>query len=174
MNSHNRRWCSIFGFSVYLAGMSKAFTRESDDMPERSALKRPASSLPFGATNYFTPDGLNNLHHELEELTLGLDSPSTRQRIFEIQQSLESAVAAPPPPPLWDQVLFGANVTVRDQRGEETAYRIVGAHETDMDRDWISWLSPLAKALLKARVGEQVRFSAPGGEQNLEIIAIRF
>jgi hypothetical protein len=51
---------------------------------------------------------------------------------------------------------------------------LVGAHETDMDRDWISWLSPLAKALLKARVGERVRFSAPGGEQNLEIIAIRF
>jgi transcription elongation factor GreB len=155
--------------------MSKAFTRESDDLPERSALKRPVSSLPLGAKNYFTSEGLNNLLRELEELKSGPDTPSIRQRIFQIQQSLESAVAAPTPPPsLWDQVLFGASVTIRDQRGEEITYRIVCVDEADTDRDWISWLSPLAKALLKARVGDRVRFNAPGGEQNLEITAVRF
>jgi transcription elongation factor GreB len=154
--------------------MSKAFTRESDDLPERSVLKRPASSLPPGAKNYFTTDGLDKLRRELEELTSETDSPSVRQRIFEIQQSLESAVAAPPPPPPWDQVLFGATVTVRDQQGGESTYRIVGVDETDMDRDWISWVSPLAKALLKARVGDHVRFRAPVGNQELEIIAVRY
>jgi transcription elongation factor GreB len=154
--------------------MSRAFTRESDDMPERSAIKPLASSLPLGAKNYCTPDGLKNLHRELEQLTAKPDAPSVRQRIFEIQQSLESAVAAPPPQMPWDQVLFGASVTVRDQRGEEITYRIVGVDETEIDRDWISWVSPLAKALLKARVGDRVRFNAPGGEQSFEIIAVRF
>src|SRR5580692_7599242 len=118
--------------------MSKAFTRESDDLPESSALKRPISSLPLGVKNYFTSEGLNNLHREFEELKSGPDTPSIRRRIFEIQQSLESAVAAPTPPPSpWDQVLFGASVTVRDQQGEEITYRIVGVYETDIDSDWI-------------------------------------
>ncbi len=154
--------------------MSKAFTRESDDLPERPALKRPASALPPGAKNYFTRGGVENLRRELEELASATDSPAVRQRVFEIQQCLQSAVVAPPPAPPWDQVLFGATVTVRDQRGGETTYRIVGVDETDMDREWISWLSPLAKALLKARVGDRVRFRAPAGEQNLEIIAVRY
>jgi transcription elongation factor GreB len=154
--------------------MSKAFTRESDDLPERSTLKRPASSLPPGVKNYFTSDGLNSLHRELEQLISGPDSPSIRQRIFEIQQMVESAVVPPPPPPPWVQVLFGASVTVRDEGGNITTYRIVGVHETNIELNWISWLSPFAKALLKARVGDRVRFNAPGGEQNLEIIAVRF
>ncbi len=155
--------------------MSKAFTRETDDLPERPVLRRQANSLPPGVKNYFTPDGLDRLHREMEELAAEPESPSVRQRIFEIQQILETAATAPSPPaPPWDQVLFGATVTVRDQRGEETSYRIVGVDEADMDRNWISWLSPLAKALLKARVGDRVRFNTPGGRQNLEILAVRF
>jgi transcription elongation factor GreB len=154
--------------------MSKAFTRETDDIPERPVLKRPSSSLPAGAKNYFTPGGLKNLRRELEELESTPDLSTVRNRILEIQQSVESAVVVPPPPPPWDQALFGATVTVRNALGEENTYRIVGVDETDFDRDWISWLSPLAKALLKARIGDHVRFRAPVGEQNLEIIAIRY
>jgi transcription elongation factor GreB len=154
--------------------MSKAFTRESDDLPERPALQRPASALPPGAKNYFTRSGVDNLQRELEALASAPDSSSVRQRIFEIQQSLQSAVVNPPPSPPWEQVLFGATVTVRDQRGGETTYRIVGVDETDMDRGWISWCSPLARALLKARVSDRVRFRAPAGEQNLEIIVVRY
>jgi len=154
--------------------MSKAFTRESDDLPERSALKRTASALPPGAKNYFTQGGVDNLRRELEELASKTDSPAIRQRIFEIQQSLQSVVVTSPPTTPWDQVLFGATVTVRDQHGGEITYRIVGVDETDIDRDWISWISPLAKALLKARVGDHVRFRAPAGEQNLEIVAVRY
>jgi transcription elongation factor GreB len=154
--------------------MSKAFTRESDDLPERPALKRPASALPPGAKNYFTQGGVDKLRRELEELASATDSPSVRQRISEIQQSLQSAVVTPPPPPPWGQVLFGATVTVRDQQGGEITYRIVGVDETDIDCDWISWISPLARALLKARVGDHIRFRAPAGEQNLEIVAVRY
>lgn len=166
---------SIYQNQCILPRMSKAFTRESDDLPERSTLKRSASSLPPGVKNYFTPDGLDSLHRELEQLTSGPDSPSNRQRICDIQQKIDSAVVSPPPPLPWDQVLFGASVTVREERGGDImTYRIVGAHETNFELNWISWVSPLAKALLKARVGDRVRFNAPGGEQNLEITAVSF
>jgi transcription elongation factor GreB len=151
--------------------MSKAFTREADDAPERPAARRTTVVLPPGAKNYFTPDGLKKLRAELEAASA---SPAGRARMLEIQQRLESAEAVPPPPLPWDQVHFGATVTVRDERGEKNTYRIVGPHEADIDRDWISYLSPLAKALLKARMGERVRFRAPGGEQLLEIIAVRY
>jgi transcription elongation factor GreB len=158
----------------YNGGVSKAFTRESDDLPERAQLKRPASSLPPGAKNYFTPDGIEKLRRELETLSGGPDSPAVRQRIFEIEHSLNSAVVSPTPPPPWNQVLFGATVTVRDRHGEESTCRIVGVEETDIERDWVSYLSPLAKALLKAKVGDRMRFKVPAGEQELEIIRVDY
>lgn len=151
--------------------MSKAFTREDDDLPDRPALKMPRVTLPPGVKNYFTPDGLEKLRQELERLG---DSAEDRQRAFEIEQCARDAIAVPAPEPPSDQVLFGASVTVRDQHGEETTYRIVGAHEMELDRNWISWLSPLAKSLLKSRVGDRVRFRAPAGEQHLEILGVRY
>lgn len=159
---------------LYIGLMSKAFTREDDDAPERMSLRRPATLLPPGAKNYFTPDGIARLRRELEQLSSGPDSPDVRQRIFEIQECLNSAVVSPAPPPPWDQVLFGATVTVRNQNGVEETYRIVGVYEMDLDRNWISWLSPLARALLKTRIGDTVRFRAPAGEQELHIISISY
>ena len=79
-----------------------------------------------------------------------------------------------PPAPPHDQVRFGATVTVREPDGEESRYRIVGADETDIDRGWVSWLSPIAKALLNARLGERVRLRLPGGERELEITGITY
>lgn len=102
------------------------------------------------------------------------DLQSLDQRIVRLQQSLESAVITPAPPPPWEQVRFGATVTVRNERGEESQYRIVGADETDVDRGWVSWLSPIAKALLNARLGQKVRFKFPDGEAQLEITRITF
>lgn len=61
-----------------------------------------------------------------------------------------------------------------DRSGVETRYRIVGVDETDLDRDWVSWRSPLAKALLNARLGQRVGFQTPAGEQELEITAIAY
>jgi transcription elongation factor GreB len=56
----------------------------------------------------------------------------------------------------------------------ESTYRIVGVDETDIDRNWVSWLSPIAKALLNARVGQRVRFKFPSGEAELEIIRVAY
>jgi transcription elongation factor GreB len=75
-------------------------------------------------------------------------------------------------PAPWAQVQFGATVSVRNQQGEEMEYTIVGVDETDWERNHISWLSPVAKALLKRRVGEHVRFRTPAGKQNWEIIKV--
>jgi transcription elongation factor GreB len=71
-------------------------------------------------------------------------------------------------------VRFGATVLVRRSDGEEDNYRIVGVDEIDLDRGWVSWLSPIAKALMNARVGEQVRFKFPSGEEQLEIVRVEY
>ena len=158
--------------------MSKAFTRESDDGPEPlSPLRSP---LPPGAKNYLTPDGARRLQSQLDELIQqrATESESTRpaldQRILRLRQSLETAVVTPAPAPPWEQVRFGATVSVRHANGEASQYRIVGVDETDVDRGWVSWLSPIAKALLNARLGEKVRFKFPSGEEQLEIVSISF
>jgi transcription elongation factor GreB len=167
--------------------VSKAFTRESDDLPERPVLPRQASPLPPGAKNYLTTDGAARLREELERLVQverpGLAAlpddggarqqlPVLDQRIAYLRQSLNSAVVVPRPVEPEDRVRFGATVTVRERGGVETRYRIVGVDETDIDRGWVSWLSPIAKALLNARVGQRVRFKFPSGEEELEIAAI--
>jgi len=168
--------------------MSKAFTRESDDAPEPRPLPRLVSSLPPGTKNYFTPDGARRLQQELDDLRQKRSTivarpedsdtrhnlPALDQRIFQLQQSLQTAVLAPAPAPPWEQVRFGATVTVRDADGVETRYRIVGVDETDLDRDWVSWLSPIARALLNARSGQRVRLKLPAGEEQLEIVGIAY
>jgi transcription elongation factor GreB len=166
--------------------MSKAFTRESDDAPDPPVAPR-RSSLPPGTKNYLTPDGERRLREELDRLTqerprlAGMTAdPETMprlqgmdQRIAELQQSLGSAVVVPPPAVPEDRVRFGATVTVRE-RGGETRYRIVGVDEADFDRGWVSWLSPIAKALLNARRGQRVLFKFPSGEEELEILEIGY
>jgi len=160
-------------FRCILYAMSKAFTREMDDGPEPLVIT-PASALPPGAKNYFTASGVRKLRRELLELSAQPISPPVRQRIFEIQYQLQSSVIVEPPPLPWAQVLFGATVSIRNQHGEEVVYCIVGADETDLDKNRISWLSPVAKALLKGRVGERVGFHTPAGEQNWEIIKVLY
>ncbi|HVY68978.1 MAG TPA: GreA/GreB family elongation factor [Verrucomicrobiae bacterium] len=170
--------------------MSKAFTRESDDeMPERPTALPPPSALPPGAKNYLTPGGAEKLRNELHQLleverprlaALAETDDARRQlpaidlRIRQLQASLQSAVITPPPATPDDRVRFGATVTVREQDGTETNYRIVGVDETDLDRDWVNWLSPIAKALLNAQLGHKVRFKFPSGEKELEIIRIDY
>ncbi len=168
--------------------MSKAFTRESDDLPDQPMLLRQSSLLPPGAKNYLTPNGAQRLREELDRLVqkerpevAALPDDKTKrrlqvldQRIQYLEQSLQSAVVVTPPAAPWEQVRFGATVTVRECDGGETRYRIVGADETDLDRNWVSWLSPIARALLNARFGQRVRFKFPSGEKKLEIVAITY
>lgn len=169
--------------------MSKAFTRESDDAPEPPTRLRPLSPLPPGAKNYLTATGARRLEAELDrlaqierpKLAATTDDPDARRRlqildeqIRHLHQSLSTAVVVPPPSAPWEQVRFGATVTVRSAGGGETRYRIVGIDETDVDRSWVSWLSPIARAILNARLGQRVHFKFPSGEEQLEIVSIEY
>jgi transcription elongation factor GreB len=167
--------------------MSRAFIRESDSssLPE---LPPPVSPLPPGAKNLLTPGGAQRLR---EELTRRLEDERPRlatapaddvdakrelqvldQRIRYLQESLRAAEITPVAPGPVEVVHFGTTVSVREKDGVATSYRIVGVDETDLDRNWVSWLSPLARALTNGRVGDRVQFKAPRGVRELEIVAI--
>ena len=169
--------------------MSKAFTRESDDSSDQPIRLRPSPRLPPGTKNYLTQAGAERLRSELARL-VEIERPrvaeiqdeanrkrtfqSLDQRIHQLEQTLSSAVVVPPPAVPNDVVRFGATVTVRESNGAEVCYRIGGADETELDRDWVSWLSPIARALLTSRVGLRVRFKFPDGEKELGIVAIAY
>ncbi len=165
--------------------MSRAFVRESDDRPELPIARQ--SSAPEGAKNYLTPGGAFRLREELRKL-IEEDRPSLvsqssdpdakrqllalDQRTQQLEESLRSAeIVSPPEEPV---VRFGATVSVRRSDGEEDSYRIVGVDEIDLERSWVSWASPIARALLNARLGEKVRFKFPSGEESLEIVKIEY
>jgi transcription elongation factor GreB len=73
-----------------------------------------------------------------------------------------------------DQVFFGATVTVADARGEERTISIVGVDEIDTARGYVSWVSPIARALLKAREGDTVQLRTPGGIEELDVVVVRY
>ena len=149
--------------------MSKAFTRE-DDRPDPVPPRRLPSALPPGAKNYMTPEGAKRVRAELDALVAR--DPTASARIHELTRSLESAVVVPPSEQI-DVVRFGATVSVRALPDGETArYRIVGVDETDVARGWISWVSPVATALLSAAVGDRVRAALPSGEKEMEILDV--
>jgi transcription elongation factor GreB len=164
--------------------VSKAFTRESDDAPEAAREIRPLSALPPGAMNRVTPAGARRLREELAALlaqraaraaaSASTPDPQCERRIAQLRHTLATAVVTPPPPPPWERVQFGATVTVRDPNGECTRYHIVGVDEADADRNRVSWQSPIARALLNARLGDTVRFKFPDGETRLEIAAVTY
>jgi transcription elongation factor GreB len=169
--------------------MSKAFTREDDDAPEIPDVLLPASALAPGAKNYITPAGAQKLRDELQrlveitrpELAEARDDPDAKrqlarldQRIMQLEESLQSAEIVSTPSGSGDVVRFGACVTVRESDGSETSYRIVGVDETDADENRVSWMSPIAKALLNRKRGERIRFKFPSGEETLEIINVSY
>ncbi|MBA2586942.1 MAG: GreA/GreB family elongation factor [Chthoniobacterales bacterium] len=168
--------------------MSRAFVRESDDAPDLPVAVERAAGLPPGAKNYLTRSGAKKLREELARLIEQERPPiaksgapdarrqlaSVDQRIEQLEQSLQSAEIVDPIEGPTDVVRFGATVTVREANAEESTYRIVGVAEMNADRGWISWQSPVAKALLNARLGERVRFPSPSGDQDLEVMAITY
>jgi transcription elongation factor GreB len=168
--------------------MSRAFVRESD-VPQLPELPPQVSPLPPGAKNYFTPGGVERHRAELARL-LETERPRLAsappddidvkrelqildQRIRYLQESLRTADVTPITPGPTDVVRFGTTVTIRE-KDVETRYRIVGVDETDLDRNWVSWLSPIARALMNARVGDRVQFKAPRGARELEIVRIEY
>ena len=181
--------------------MSKAFAKETT--PDEEEDQELAQPIPVGAKNYITPQGHARLKDEALHL-LDKERPALvkvvawaasngdrsenadyiygKRRLREIDRRirfltkrLEAAeVIDPAAREETDQVFFGATVVVVDENGSESIYSIVGIDEADVARGRISWISPLARALLKRREGDQVTFKTPGGDQVLEIIKVEY
>jgi len=159
--------------------MSKAFTRESDDS-HGEELTAPRPQLAPGTRNYITPKGARRLKQRLEALVhkkqtaqSEAESKKLESAIRNLTRRLDSLVIVEPPADA-QKIAVGAIVHVRHRNGEEDTYQIVGVEESDPQRGAISWISPLAKALLSRTAGEKVRFRIPAGEDELEILSVRY
>jgi transcription elongation factor GreB len=181
--------------------MSKAFTRESEHDDEDQDAGAPP--VPAGLKNYITPAGfkrlkdeaLNLLDKERPELVKVIHWAASngdrsenadyiygKRRLREIDRRirfltkrLDAAVVVDPASREdTDQVFFGATVTVMSPDGTEKTYSIVGIDETDLSHGRISWISPLAKALIKSREGDTITVRTPGGDESLEIVGVEY
>ncbi|HUS69070.1 MAG TPA: GreA/GreB family elongation factor [Kofleriaceae bacterium] len=158
--------------------MSKAFTKDSDD-PLDGVLVVDDAALPPGEINYLTPGGAATLRADIERLRAAprgepRHKVAIEQRLAALLRRLEAAQVIDPLAQPADRVLFGATVTVRDADARERVYRIVGVDEADARRGWVSWRSPMARALLNLRAGEVATVQTPGGESELEIVSIAY
>ena len=184
--------------------MNKAFTRESDnvgDDDDNDDIAPPA--LPAGTKNYLTPAGYARLRAELLAL-LDDERPKIveivswaakngdrsengdylygKKRLREIDRRIRfltkrldiAEVADPAVHFGHDQVFFGATVTYVNQRDEQRTITIKGIDEVDNLAGEVSWVSPIARALLKARVGDEVQLMTPGGLEQIEVIAVAY
>jgi transcription elongation GreA/GreB family factor len=147
-------------------------------------VERPVSPHP----NYVTPTGLKQLQDgaaQLEalrkELTAKKDDPFALQRKAETERDLryyaarlENAFAVDPAGQPDDEVRFGAIVDVEDEEGKSQQFAIVGEDEADIAQNKVSWVSPLAKALIGGHVGDSVKWRRPAGDMELEITRIRY
>ena len=143
--------------------MSKAFTKEDSDAPE-APVRRRGVPVPTDVPNYVTADGERALRAELAGLAAGAED-----RAHEISEHLATAIVIGAPEDT-SRVAFGANVTVEDESGKRTKYRLVGAIEAAPREGAIYWRSPIAEALHDAQVGDSV--SLPKGE--CEVVAIEY
>ena len=92
-----------------------------------------------------------------------------------LSKTLENAeVVDPAAQQNLEQIFFGATDTVCDEEGVEATYQIVGIDEANATAGRISWISPLARAIMKSREGDQVRFQSPAGVREIEIVEIRY
>jgi len=181
--------------------MSKAFTRESDAADEDDDPQLPP--LPSGGKNYITPQGYARLRAELMEL-IDSERPKVvdivhwaasngdrsengdylygKKRLREIDRRIRfltkrleiAEVADPSVHHGSDQVFFGATVTYADQAGTERTITILGIDEADSLQAQVSWISPIARALLKSREGDVVRLVTPLGVEEVEVLAVRY
>ena len=179
--------------------MNKAFVKESDrddddDLPE-------AQALPAGTRNYMTPAGYARLRDELAHL-MNVERPAVvqvvswaasngdrsengdylygKKRLREIDRRMrfltkrleKAEVVDPSQQPNKDQIFFGATVVYSDKAGEEFRVTIVGVDEAEPLQGRISWISPVARALLKAREGDTVTLRTPAGVDELDVLEV--
>jgi transcription elongation factor GreB len=181
--------------------MNKAFTKEGDgdDDAEDGALPQ----LPAGTKNYITPAGYARLRAELLQL-IDEERPKVvevvhwaasngdrsengdyiygKKRLREIDRRIRfltkrleiAEVADPALHHGSDQVFFGATVTYADDKGDERTVTIKGIDEADHAHGEVSWISPIARALLKAREGDVVKLVTPAGPQEIEIVEVKY
>ena len=182
--------------------MSKAFTKESDSSDD-DELAEPELALPTGSKNYITPQGYVRLRDELLEL-MDVDRPKVveavhwaakngdrsengdylygKKRLREIDRRIRfltrrleiAEITDPSVHHGGDQVFFGATVRYVDDSGEERSVTIMGIDEADSAKAEVSWISPVARALLKAREGDVVRLMTPGGVHEIEVLSISY
>ena len=148
--------------------MSRAFVKEDVDPPERSGRKRSASGLPPGASNYMTARGAKRLRDELNKLRA---ANADSERVVELEQILASVHVVDPPSAPFSSVTFGATLTVKDKEGATETFTIVGVDELNLERDAVSWISPLGKALLAADKGDWIKLK---DGRSAKIVKIEF
>lgn len=182
--------------------MSKAFTKENDLTPEDDE-EEVVNALPTGVKNYMTPAGHARMKAEFDLLwkqerpklveTIAWAASNGdrsengdyiygKKRLREIDRRLRylgkrlenAEVVDPASREHTDQVFFGATVTLLDDLGEEATYTIVGIDEAEPSKNRISWVSPMARTLLKAREGDTVTLMTPAGKRELEILEVRY
>src|SRR6187401_2315243 len=183
--------------------MSKAFTREDTAPEEDFEGDEDSNPIPAGAKNYLTPIGWQRMRDEVRWLVNAERPEVTRvvswaaklgdrsenadyqygkkrlreidRRIRYLTKRLEAAeVVDPAIREETDQVFFGATVTYATSEGGEQTVRIVGIDEMDPARHYVSWVSPVARALIKAREGDTVNLRTPAGDQDIEILEVRY
>lgn len=181
--------------------MNKAFVKESDhddedDLPD-------VQPLPAGTRNYMTPEGYQRLRDELTQL-MNVERPAVvqivswaasngdrsengdylygKKRLREIDRRMRfltkrldiAEVVNPATQPNRDQVFFGATVVYMDKAGEEHKVTIMGVDEAEPLAGKISWISPVARALIKAKEGDTVTLRTPGGVDTLEVLEVHY
>lgn len=181
--------------------MSKAFTREDDVQDEDDFPS--AQRLPLSSKNYLTPAGWRRLQEELYSL-VNHQRPEVvqvvnwaasngdrsengdyiygKRRLREIDKRIRfltkrleiAEVVDPENRESTDQIFFAATVLIERGNGQQQLLRIVGVDETDLSRGHISWVSPIARCLLKAREGDSVRFRGPEGDEEIDILEVSY
>ena len=180
--------------------MSKAFTKESEADADEDL---PLAPLPAGGKNYITPAGYAALRHELLDL-IDNERPQIvdvvhwaasngdrsengdylygKKRLREIDRRIRfltkrmeiAEITEPSVHHGSDQVFFGATVTYADAAGLARSVRIVGIDEADSAQGEVSWVSPIARTLLKAREGDELTLITPQGPVLIEVMEVRY
>ena len=179
--------------------MNRAFIKETDSDDDEVQLP----PLPSGGKNYMTPEGYARMRAELLEL-MDNERPKIveivhwaasngdrsengdylygKKRLREIDRRIRFLtkrleVAEVVDPSIHygnEQVFFGARVTYADDEGVQRTVRIMGIDEADSARGDVSWISPVARTLLKARVGDVLRLISPVGVSEIEVLAVQY
>lgn len=180
--------------------MSKAFTKETDSDEDDEPGLPP---LPAGGKNYITPRGYARLRAELLDL-IDNERPKMveivhwaasngdrsengdylygKKRLREIDRRIRfltkrleiAEIVDPSVHAGSDQVYFGATVTYLDDQDQSRTVTIMGIDEADSSLGQVSWISPVARALLKARVGDEVQLPTPSGLRTLEVLEVDY